>query len=623
MGRRLQWLLLPVALAEEGTQCFDGGIKVDPESLSAFAWQELAQGHNYYRCLHDVTSYTTMLTALYFGTADPPVSVLVKDAAALGAVWLNPKVQDHFLLYTHGAEVMSVHAIGTNLTADHFPHADHCGPLPCSVVEVAEADADCASASGCQAEVARWMGVLAEKQAVEQDVEPAFCTMATLASQEDSPRSALMWLEGYADAQCLLTKCSGGDNTMLDYEALYACKLQGNVLGATSLCLLLLFFYFILMGVVADSYLVPALISIGRGLQMSDALLGATLLALGGSANDFMTGFVSALTHNGDAGATENDIKLWLGGVFGTGVFINTFVASLVLLFAGPEGIKVDPVVLTRDIGFRFLAVGLMMLFGVLGFVSTYMALFMNFLYVVYVLISLRESRAQRIEAPTAEPGSSFLLASFASRGSRVSACSGALAGHLSEPSAEQSETCRSRLKRHAGWEDEQSCLERLSFVLSLPLRPFFALTMATDTWDPVVNVLLPFGMCIFIPFGNPFGNVYSDASEALSSKELGSGWTLCATLGIFWLLGLALSFAAFAVARRRPGVYLAKTSFNWATFLTSLLWVALFANEVVGAMQLLGTIMGLKPMVMGITLLAWGNCVDNVFAMLGLAKAR
>ncbi|CAJ1405150.1 unnamed protein product, partial [Effrenium voratum] len=188
MGRRLQWLLLPVALAEEGTQCFDGGIKVDPESLSAFAWQELAQGHNYYRCLHDVTSYTTMLTALYFGTADPPVSVLVKDAAALGAVWLNPKVQDHFLLYTHGAEVMSVHAIGTNLTADHFPHADHCGPLPCSVVEVAEADADCASASGCQAEVARWMGVLAEKQAVEQDVEPAFCTMATLASQEDSPR---------------------------------------------------------------------------------------------------------------------------------------------------------------------------------------------------------------------------------------------------------------------------------------------------------------------------------------------------------------------------------------------------------------------------------------------------
>ena len=29
----------------------------------------------------------------------------------------------------------------------------------------------------------------------------------------------------------------------------------------------------------------------------------------------------------------------------------------------------------------------------------------------------------------------------------------------------------------------------------------------------------------------------------------------------------------------------------------------------------------GLKPMAAGITLLAWGNCVDNVFGLLGLAK--
>lgn len=68
-----------------------------------------------------------------------------------------------------------------------------------------------------------------------------------------------------------------------------------------------------------------------------------------------------------------------------------------------------------------------------LGFYR-YMALFMNFLYVVYVLISLRESRAQRIEAPTAEPGSSFLLASFASRGSRVSAPQRQVGGSAGPP---------------------------------------------------------------------------------------------------------------------------------------------------------------------------------------------
>ena len=69
--------------------------------------------------------------------------------------------------------------------------------------------------------------------------------------------------------------------------------------------------------VVADGYLIPALCQIGRPapavfccssesvvtsyvhlvprhLEMSDALLGATLLALGGSITDFMTGLVSA-----------------------------------------------------------------------------------------------------------------------------------------------------------------------------------------------------------------------------------------------------------------------------------------------------------------------------------------
>lgn len=40
-------------------------------------------------------------------------------------------------------------------------------------------------------------------------------------------RSAMTWLSGYPAAQCLLTKCDGGDDTLIDYEALYSCKLNG------------------------------------------------------------------------------------------------------------------------------------------------------------------------------------------------------------------------------------------------------------------------------------------------------------------------------------------------------------------------------------------------------------
>ena len=40
-------------------------------------------------------------------------------------------------------------------------------------------------------------------------------------------RSAMTWLSGYPAAQCLLTKCDGGDDTLIDYEALYSCKFNG------------------------------------------------------------------------------------------------------------------------------------------------------------------------------------------------------------------------------------------------------------------------------------------------------------------------------------------------------------------------------------------------------------
>ncbi|CAE7332035.1 CCX5, partial [Symbiodinium pilosum] len=67
---------------------------------------------------------------------------------------------------------------------------------------------------------------------------------------------------------------------------------------------------------------------------------------------------------------------------------------------------------------------------------------------------------------------------------------------------------------------------------------------------------------------------------------------------------------------------YVAATAFHWATFLTSLLWVGLIANEVLSLLSVLGEIIGLSPTTMGITMLALGNTVDNVFASYGLATS-
>ena len=60
---------------------------------------------------------------------------------------------------------------------------------------------------------------------------------------------------------------------------------------------------------------------------------------------------------------------------------------------------------------------------------------------------------------------------------------------------------------------------------------------------------------------------------------------------------------------------------FQWITFVTALLWVGLLAGEIVGAFTVLGAVIGMSPTTMGLTLLAFGNTVDNVFATMGLVK--
>ena len=54
---------------------------------------------------------------------------------------------------------------------------------------------------------------------------------------------------------------------------------------------------------------------------------------------------------------------------------------------------------------------------------------------------------------------------------------------------------------------------------------------------------------------------------------------------------------------------------------MTALLWVGLLAGEIVGAFTVLGAVIGMSPTTMGLTLLAFGNTVDNVFATMGLVK--
>merc|ERR1712187_52234 len=99
----------------------------------------------------------------------------------------------------------------------------------------------------------------------------------------------------------------------------------------------------------------------------------------------------------------------------------------------------------------------------------------------------------------------------------------------------------------------------------------------------------------------------------------------------IFWYevagsvaVGAILSFVVFYLQMQASSkcTYILPSAYAWITFVTCVLWLALVANEVLDCLTVIASIFDIPTMVAGMTMLAWGNCVDNVFATIGLAKA-
>jgi len=143
---------------------------------------------------------------------------------------------------------------------------------------------------------------------------------------------------------------------------------------------------------------------------------------------------------------------------------------------------------------------------------------------------------------------------------------------------------------------------------------------MATNTWDPIVSPLMPLCISFFIPFAS-YGLMV-----AVTDKEELMANIFWWEVGVFVAVGAFLSGAIFyfqmKAGQKRSTTYIAPSAYAWITFVTCVLWLALVANEVLDCLTVIADIFDIPTMVAGMTMLAWGNCVDNVFATIGLAKA-
>lgn len=183
---------------------------------------------------------------------------------------------------------------------------------------------------------------------------------------------------GFSSA-CSYVEAACSDKTeVIDFIGLYYCTLNQNVYILIPMCVIIVAFTFNLIATTADRYLAPSLEVISAKLKLSEAIAGCTFLAFANGAADVLTGLVAG-------SKTEGGINIAIGGLFGALMFTITLVLVRCIQGAGEKGIDVEVEATIRDLGFMALGAIWFLFLALLGRITVPLASGFFVLYIVYV----------------------------------------------------------------------------------------------------------------------------------------------------------------------------------------------------------------------------------------------
>ncbi|XP_026540414.1 mitochondrial sodium/calcium exchanger protein [Notechis scutatus] len=354
---------------------------------------------------------------------------------------------------------------------------------------------------------------------------------------------------------------------------------------AITLYVLWLFYLFVILGVTAEKFFCPNLSAISTKLRLAHNVAGVTFLAFGNGAPDIFSAVV--------AFSDPRTAGLAIGALFGAGIFVTTIVAGGITLVR-PFTAASRPFL--RDAIFYMVAVFLT--FVALYFEQVTLAEALSFLglyifYVLTVVVSTWLHKRQRRErsAPSSHPEPELSTDSEEGDNANVNG------EEEYQPLLPLEETTfriltqsinpldyRKWRRKPCYWRLLKACKreekgregkgrkgkERKSLkLLCWAARPTPAYTIVQAKTKPRFNGTSPF--------------------IALSS---------CAPLASLW-----------------PQL------FAFLGFFVSAMWINAAATEVVNILQTLGVIFHLSNTVLGLTLLAWGNSIGDMFSDLTMAR--
>ncbi|XP_049619461.1 mitochondrial sodium/calcium exchanger protein isoform X2 [Syngnathus scovelli] len=385
------------------------------------------------------------------------------------------------------------------------------------------------------------------------------------------------------------------------------------------LCIIWLFFMFVILGLIASKYFCPNLSAISTSLHLTHNVAGVTFLALGNGAPDIFSA-IAAFSRPHTAG-------LAVGALFGAGVFVTTIVAGSVALVK-PFAVPSRPFL--RDVIFYMVAVfwtyiilyrGTTTLGETLGYLGLYVAYVLTVVISAYIYSRQKHLRNSRIDSlphvqgfessDTYDDDVPCLLA-----GSDQQEYESEYRPLLQYPESTSQILLSSlnpvdnRKWRRKNWK------WRVLKVLKTPVEvilllciPVVDLDKEDKNWRRPLNCLhlitAPL-MCVLAFQSGIFGDYLIEGQFPL--------WVLTLLLGLFLCAIVFCSTTNECPPRYHP-------IFALLGFLVSAVLISAAASEVVSILHMLGVVLSLSNTVLGLTLLAWGNSIGDCFSDITLAR--
>nr|XP_043634635.1 cation/calcium exchanger 1-like [Erigeron canadensis] len=401
-------------------------------------------------------------------------------------------------------------------------------------------------------------------------------TACTDVRSHDTSRSKCIYIKTHSDCH---------PKGYINYLQIFYCTLSRFPNLGFILLLLWLVILFYVLSNTASEYFCPAVEHLSKIINLSPALAGTTLLPLGNGSPDVFASIIS-FTASSDGG------DIGINSILGGAIFVTTVVVGVLslLLSYRRKYVEVDKANFVRDVVFLLFALSSLLVVIIIGKITLWASLLFTSTYIIYIcLVSYMHFisiKNKRVTSNTAcgQSGQYHDLR---------------LPLLISSPHKDKDVSNKKKVV--------MLILNVMGLPFYLPRRLTIPL-VTKEKWSK------PFGVISVGLAPIMLALIFTTQQGKMGSK---SSLFIC---GMSLVIGIALGTCT--LVRTSSTMAPQKCLIIWyaSGFLMSVTWTYITAEELVSLLQSLGTIIGIKPSILGLTVLAWGNSLGDLTANVAMA---